>query len=403
MDDNKDNNNKNSSVYRILKILLIMILTSLITCIVTIRLVRRSYLNASGMTYLSTKLGIIRNKLDKEYVGDLNEDEMLEAAVKGYVNGVGDKYTEYYNEKEMKEFLETTEGSYVGIGVYIAQASKENKIIIINVIEGSSAEEAGLKAGDYIKSVDNVEYSGEELSKVSAALKGKDEGTEAKVVVIRDSEELEYYVKRKRIRVKSVASDVVKDNIGYIKIATFSENTSEEFKTEYQNLKNQNITALIIDLRNNGGGLVSESLKIAETMVDVDKVMLITSNKQNKEKEEKSRNVPIVDVPVVILINEYSASASEILAGCLKEDCGYKVVGKTSYGKGVIQNVYSFPDGSGMKVTTEEYFTPKHNKINKVGIIPDIEISMGEEWEKYANVPFENDAQLQAAVEELSK
>lgn len=260
-----------------------------------------------------------------------------------------------------------------------------------------------MKAGDYIKSVDNVEYSGEELSKVSAALKGKDEGTEAKVVVIRDSEELEYYVKRKRIRVKSVASDVVKDNIGYIKIATFSENTSEEFKTEYQNLKNQNITALIIDLRNNGGGLVSESLKIAETMVDVDKVMLITSNKQNKEKEEKSRNVPIVDVPVVILINEYSASASEILAGCLKEDCGYKVVGKTSYGKGVIQNVYSFPDGSGMKVTTEEYFTPKHNKINKVGIIPDIEISMGEEWEKYANVPFENDAQLQAAVEELSK
>lgn len=187
----------------------------------------------------------------------------------------------------------------------------------------------------------------------------------------------------------------------YIKISSFSDGTANEFKEAFEKLKSENPTGLVIDLRNNGGGLVSESLDIAETMVEKGKTLLITSNKDKKEDIRKSKQNPTIDIPVVVLINQNTASASEILAGILKDDCGYKIIGTKSYGKGVIQTVYSFSDGSGLKVTTEEYFTPNHNTINKVGIAPDIEINLDSEWENMSNIPYENDTQLQEAVKSL--
>ena len=193
----------------------------------------------------------------------------------------------------------------------------------------------------------------------------------------------------------------MENNIGYIQIPSFDETTSSEFKTKFEELQKQNIKSLVIDLRNNGGGLVSESLDIAETMVEKGKTLLITSNKDKKEEIRKSTQNPIIDIPVVVLINQNTASASEILAGILKDDCNYKIIGTKSYGKGVIQTVYNFSDGSGLKVTTEEYFTPNHDKINKVGIAPDTEVKLDSEWENISNIPYENDTQLQEAVEEL--
>ena len=187
----------------------------------------------------------------------------------------------------------------------------------------------------------------------------------------------------------------------YIKISSFSDGTANEFKEAFEKLKSENPTGLVIDLRNNGGGLVSESLDIAETMVEKGKTLLITSNKDKKEDIRKSKQNPTIDIPVVVLINQNTASASEILAGILKDDCDYKIIGTKSYGKGVIQTVYSFSDGSGLKVTTEEYFTPNHNTINKVGIAPDIEINLDSEWENMSNIPYENDTQLQEAVKAL--
>lgn len=394
---------KGEKLYGIFKVIIVIIITVIITYFVTINLVLKAYLNTPGITYLTTKMGLIKQKLDDTYIYDLNEDEMIEYAIKGYVAGINDKYTEYLTKDEMRDLLESTSGNYIGIGVYLADNTSTNSIVIVGVIEGSVAEEAGLQAGDVIRAVDDVTYVGKDLEKVSEIFKGKEEGTEVKIAIDRNGERLDFVVKRSNIRVKSVSHKVINNNIGYIKIATFNEGTTDEFKNAYNDLKGRNISSLVIDLRNNGGGLVSESLSIAKTMTNKGDTLLITKNKKDKEKIEKNNENSLVDVPVVILINENTASASEILAGSLKDNRGYKVIGKNSYGKGVIQTIYSFADGSGIKITTDEYFTPNHNQINKVGIAPDIEIDIDNEWKNISNIPYENDVQLQKAVEELQQ
>ena len=391
---------KSGSKYGVLKIIITIIITAVITYFCTITFTLKSYLNGSDLTYLSTKLSLIKEKLESIYIYDTDEDKMIESAIKGYVEGIDDKYTQYLTTEEMTELMEDTSGNYVGIGVYLADNTADNTILIIGVIEGSVAEEVGLQAGDIIKKVDGVEYNGDQLDQATDIIKGE-EGTDVNITIIRNSEEQEFTIKRSNINIKSVSSEMKSDNIGYIKISSFNEGTAEEFKQAYNNLKNENLSGLVIDLRNNGGGLVTESLEIAETMVEKGKTLLITSNKEHKEKIETSKEDPIVDVPVTILINQNTASASEILAGILRDDCNYKIIGTTSYGKGVIQTVYSFTDGSGLKVTSEEYFTPNHNAINKVGITPDIEVKLDAEWENVSNIPYENDLQLQTAINEL--
>lgn len=391
---------KKSKKYEILKLIIAIILTAVITYFCTITITLKSYLSGTDMTYLSTKLSLIKQKLESIYIYDIDEEKMIESAIKGYVKGIDDKYTQYLTTEEMNSLIEDTEGNYVGIGVYLVNNTADNTILIVGVIEDSVAEQVGIKAGDIIKKVDGVEYKGEQLDQATDVLKGE-EGTDVNVTIIRDSEEKEFTIKRSNIKIKSVYSEMKSDNIGYIKISSFNEGTSEEFKDAYENLKKDNLSGLIIDLRNNGGGLVSESLNVAETMVEKGKTLLITANKENKEEIKKSKETPIVDVPVTVLINQNTASASEILAGILRDDCNYKIIGTTSYGKGVIQTIYSFTDGSGLKITSEEYFTPNHNTINKVGIVPDIQVKLDPEWENVSNIPYDNDLQLQAAMNEL--
>lgn len=401
MDNKKENTKENKkSCKGVVKIIIAVVLTAVITYFATINITLKSYLNSSNTAYLATKLSLIKNKLNKESIYDLNEDKMIESALKGYVAGIDDKYTQYLTKEEMDELLEDTTGSYVGIGVYMADNTADNTILIIGVIEGSVAEQAGIKSGDIIKKVDDVEYTGEQLDAVSSKVKGE-EGTNVKITILRDNEEKEFNITRSSIKLKTVSSKMLENNKGYIKISSFNDGTAKEFKEAYEKLKSDNLTGLIIDLRNNGGGLVSESLDIAETMVEKGKTLLITSNKDKKEEIRKSTQNPIIDIPVVVLINQNTASASEILAGILKDDCNYKIIGTKSYGKGVIQTVYNFSDGSGLKVTTEEYFTPNHDKINKVGITPDTEVKLDSEWENISNIPYENDTQLQEAVKEL--
>ncbi|MBP3503277.1 MAG: S41 family peptidase [Clostridia bacterium] len=383
-----------------LKIIVAIILTAIITYFCTITITLKSYLSGTDMTYLSTKLSLIKQKLESIYIYNIDEEKMIESAIKGYVTGIDDKYTQYLTTEEMNSLIEDTEGNYVGIGVYLVNNTADNTILIVGIIEGSMAEQVGIKAGDIIKKVDGVEYKGEQLEQATKVLKGK-EGTDVNVTIIRDSEEKEFVIKRKNIKIKSVYSEMKSGNIGYIKITSFNEGTSEEFKNAYNNLKKENLSGLVIDLRNNGGGLVSESLNIAETMVEKGKTLLITANKANKEEIKKAKETPIVDVPVTVIINQNTASASEILAGILRDNCNYKIIGTNSYGKGVIQTVYSFTDGSGLKVTSEEYFTPNHNVINKVGISPDIQVKLDSEWENVSNIPYENDLQLQTAINEL--
>lgn len=396
----KENNNKEKVIKSekggVWKILLTIFLTAIITYFCTITFTIKSYLSTSGMSYLSTKLALIDQKLKYTYIYDMDKDKMLENAIKGYVTGVNDKYTQYLTKEEMTELMEDTTGNYVGIGVYMADNTADNTILIIGVIEGSVAEKAGLQAGDIITKVEGVEYKGDQLDSVVSAIKGE-EGTSVNITIKRAEKEQDFNIVRSNIKIKTVSSSMI-GNSAYIKITAFNDGTAQEFKDAYNSLKSNNPNGLIIDLRNNGGGLVSESLSIAETMVEKDKTLLITSNKDKKEEITKSKEKPIVDVPIVILINKNTASASEILAGCLKDNNDVKIIGATSYGKGVIQTIYSFADGSGLKITSEEYFTPNHNAINKIGIMPDIEIKLDSEWENISNIPYENDLQLQEAI-----
>ena len=212
---------------------------------------------------------------------------------------------------------------------------------------------------------------------------------------------MEFNITRENIKISHVNSDVLENNIGYIKISSFEGGCASEFKTAYEELANKNISSIIIDLRYNGGGIVNEALQIADLMVPKNEILLITKDKNEEEEITKAKKDVSINVPIVVLVNEYSASASEILAGILKEDINAKLIGVKTYGKGVIQTVYPLSDGSGLKITTNEYYTPKRNKINKIGIEPTIEIELPEEWQNMANVPNEEDTQLKKAIEEL--
>ena len=396
------NKRKNKQEFGFFSIAIIIVLTAVITYFSTVTFTLKSYLNSSDATYLSTKLGIIKDKLQQTYINDMDDNKMVENAIKGYVSGLGDKYTQYLTKEDMQSLLESTTGSYVGIGVYMANNTVNDAVVIVGVIDGSSAQAVGLKSGDIIKKVNDVDYSGEQLDAVSDVVKGE-EGTDVKLTIERDSKEMDFNIRRSSIKVKSVGHTMVDDDIAYIQIASFNEGTADEFTEAYKDLEKNNPKGLVIDLRDNGGGLVEESLEIAETMVEKGKTLLITADKNKNEKVNKSTKNPIVSIPVVVLINENTASASEILAGIMRDDCNYKIIGKNSYGKGVIQSIYSFTDGSGLKVTMEEYFTPNHNAINNIGIAPDIEVDLDEEWKNISGVPYEYDLQLQKAVEQLKQ
>ena len=339
-----------------------------------------------------------KSLLQQEYKGDINEEEMLEGAIKGYVNGLGDEYTEYFTKDEMKEFTQDTEGAFEGIGVYIGKQKDTEEVVVLSTIKDSPAEAAGLQSGDIFCKVNDEDVRKADTSIVSSKVKGES-GTDVNIVVERNGEEKSFTIKRGKVNIYHVETEIMNDNIGYMQLSAFSENCSQEFEEKYNELQKSNIKSLVLDLRNNGGGLVDEALKIADLFVDKNQDLLITVDKNGKEEVKKSTSAKTVNVPVIILTNEYSASASEILAGALKERAGAKIVGTTTYGKGVIQVLHSLSDGSGIKVTVKEYLTPIRNTINKVGIKPDEEVEVTTDQMLEGLQSKEKDLQLQKALE----
>lgn len=354
--------------------------------------------NAAKSSSLSAKLSIIRNKINEEYIGEINENDLIEGAIKGYVSGLNDVYTEYLPESEMSSYTEDIEGEFVGIGVYITKDAKNNQILVYGTIPDSPAEEAGLKTGDIITSVDGVECNGDDYDTITNSIKGK-EGTKVSIGILRNGEELSFEIERKTVEVKHITFQKLENNIGYINISSFEGDVSAQFETAYNDLANQGITSLIIDIRNNGGGIVDEALDIAEMMTEKGQILLIESDKNGNEEIIKSEKSKTITMPIMLLVNEYSASASEILAGILKENVeNATLIGNTTYGKGVIQTLYPLTDGSGIKITTNEYFTPNHNEINKIGIEPDIKV---DDYLFTGILDLDNDIQLKRAIEEL--
>lgn len=341
---------------------------------------------------ISNELDKFRTIIDKYFLGKVDENKLREGAIAGYIHGLDDPYTEYITKDKMKEYLEDTKGNFVGIGVYMTKDTKKNQIIIIGVIPDSPAEKVGLKAGDVIKAVDGKDCTADDFDCISSKIKGE-EGTIAKLTILRNDETLNLEVKREKVVVNKVEGKVIEGNIGYIKLASFDEETAKDFKNKFEELQKQNIKSLIIDLRNNGGGIVNEALKIADYITDKGSVLLYEIDKNEKESVKKSDHDPIINMPIVVLINGNTASSSEILAGALKDLGKAEIVGETSYGKGVIQEILSLPGGSGLKITTEQYKTPNKNVIHKKGIEPDVKVEASDNKEE--------DVQLQKAIELL--
>lgn len=389
---------------KIYKTIMLVVLTVAVTFIITSIFMYNNYCKGSVKYTTSDSIGktfqTFRNFIEKNYFGEIDDSQMLESAIKGYVAGLNDEYSEYITKEEMQEYMKDTTGKYVGIGVYITNNTKTNEIVVLMPIKESPAEEAGIKSGDVITKIDGISYTGEELSKASSALKSE-EGTKAQLEVIRDGKVLNIEVERKQIKINHIETEILENKIGYMKISSFDEGSYDEFKQKWEELKTKNITSLIIDLRNNGGGIVDEAINMADMMVEKDKTLLITASKDKKEKITKAQNEKVINVPIVILVNENTASSSEILAVAVRENNeNVKIIGKTTFGKGIIQTIFSLTDGSGIKLTTNEYYTPNRNKINKVGIKPDIEIELPEGEDTYS-LEKGKDTQLQKAIEIL--
>ena len=401
------NINKKKQGNSIYKTIMTIIATAIITSIVTIVWIYGSAElsstesaigSAAKSSSLSAKLSVIRNRIDQEYIGEIDENDLIEGAIKGYVSGLNDEYTEYLTVDEMSSFTEDIEGEFVGIGVYITKDTENNTILVYGTIPDSPAQVAGLKTGDIITSVDGVECNGDDYDTITNNIKGV-EGTKVTIGILRDGEELSFEIERKTVEVKHVTSQKLENNIGYIYISSFEGDVSSQFEEAYNDLANQGITSLIIDIRNNGGGIVDESLDIAEMMTDKGQTLLIESDKNGEEEVIKAEEDKTITMPIVLLVNEYSASASEILAGILKENVeNATLIGNTTYGKGVIQTLYPLTDGSGIKITTNEYFTPNHNTINKIGVEPDIKV---DDYLFLGTLDLDNDTQIKRAMEEL--
>jgi len=397
----------NKKIKRFYKNIMLIIVVALITFVLTSaflynKLGTSSYISNHFniiSTELTKKIYAIKTILDSKYISEVNETDLINGAIKGYVNGLNDEYTEYFTKEEMESFTTEIEGDFVGIGIYMFQNIEDNTIVVLYPIENSPAKLAGIKSGDIIKKVDGVEYTGEDFEKISTIIKGK-EGTKVNIEIEREGKILSFDIERKKVDLYPIKSEMLVNNIGYINITSFDSGCSKEFKLVYDELNKSKLKALIIDLRNNGGGIVDESLKIADYILEKNSVMLITIDKQRKEEIAKSSKKPIVNVPIVVLTNANTASASEILTAALKENNKATIVGEKTYGKGVIQELLTLSDGSGIKVTTEEYYTPNRNKINNVGIMPDIEVLL---TENDINLTKEKDTQLQEAIKILNK
>ena len=391
----------------IMLIIIVIITTSLITAFATYQYLRNNVLairkgNNTSFEGLEYTLSQFRTELENKYIGEINDEELIDGALKGYVNALGDPYTTYYTKEEMKEIMEETNGNFVGIGIYMTENIKENVIMVIKPIENSPAEKAGILPGDIITKINDVEYTGDKLEEASNKIRGE-EGTKVKLEIYRNGETKEFEITRKKVVISHITTKVLEDNIGYIAISDFDGDCANEFKTKYKELEKKGITKLIIDIRNNGGGIVDKSLEIANTMIEKGSTLLITKDKKNNEDITKATENPIINMPVVVLTNEYSASASEILAGALKDNNKATLVGTKTYGKGIIQELNKLSDGSRLKVTVSEYYTPNHTAINKIGITPDVEVELSDEAKKQLNLEEKDDNQLQKAIEILKK
>ena len=347
--------------------------------------------SSSNIDNIAKNLKNFRKIIDEYYIGDIDEQKMFDETIKGYVNGLDDEYSEYMTKEEWEDFEASALGNYVGVGIYMS-VNKANNVVVLSTIKDTPAEKAGIQAGDVITKVNDEDVLGVSSDIVSNKIKG-DAGTTVKITVMRENEELSFDITREAIKVYKVETKMLENSIGYIHLYAFDEGCAEELENAYNDLKSQGAQKIILDLRDNTGGIVDEALSIADSMIEDGKKLMITVDSKKNQEINYSNRKPNITEDMVVLVNGYSASASEILTGALKDNGRAEIVGTKTYGKGVIQSVISLNDGSVLKLTVNEYYTPNEIKINKVGLDPDVEVEDNKETEA--------DEQLDKAIELL--
>ena len=347
-----------------------------------------------------TKIAILEKYIKDNYLYDVSDEDFLNGELKGVVAALNDPYSEYYTKDEFKQLMDFTAGNFYGIGVEITKG-EDNLITVITPIKDSPAERAGIKSGDKIIKVEGEEFSGDNLTDAVKKMKGE-EGTKVNITVYspKTTSTKDLELTREKIQVRSVISKKLND-IGYVGIIQFSENTANEFKEQVENLKNQGIQSLILDLRGNPGGIVDSAAEICDYILPEGEIVY-AKNKEGKIVFNFKSDNNSLNMPLVVLINEGSASASEIVAGAIQDYKAGTIIGMKSFGKGIVQTSGKIFDG-GIKLTTAEYFTPNGRNIHKKGIIPDIEIKEPEDIKGIGIDFMDTDTQLKKAIEVLSE
>lgn len=330
------------------------------------------------------------------YLDEVDSDTLREGAYEGIVNALGDPYSVYYTEKEAEELFQETEGIYYGIGAYVQLDSVTGYGMISGTIKGAPAEEAGLRAGDIIYKVEEEDMGGLELSQVVARIKGE-EGTKVHMTLVRDGEELEVDVERRKVESPTVSYEMLDEKKGYVQITEFDDVTVHQFEEALDFLKENKAQGMVLDLRANPGGSLQAVVEIADMLLG-DGLILYTEDKQGYREEYKSDADMAIDIPIVVLVDGNSASASEVLSGALKDHEKATLVGTTTFGKGIVQTIRSLRDGSALKLTISAYYTPSGTNIHGTGIEPDVVVEFDSEA-YYGEEHFDN--QLDKAKEVL--
>lgn len=384
------------------KISVIMVVLLIVTNVMTFgisQFVRvQGIADAMGVDSNTFKIMEVRDFIENNYLRDIDNDKMIDGQLKGMVQSLEDPYSVYLTSEEYKSFTQETSGIYAGIGI-IVTPGEDGYITVVSPIEDTPGERAGLKTGDRISHVDGVEYFGEEMDQAVNVMKGEP-NTSVSLTIIRgqlsESESFDVDIVREQIRLITVKSEMI-DDIGYMRLTSFDEITYDDFKTQLEEIESNNARGLIIDLRNNPGGLLDVTAEIADDLLGSGDIVYTETKDGQRQTLQSGKSQ--TQIPLVVLVNEGSASASEILSGAIKDHNRGEIIGTTTFGKGVVQTVRPLSDGSGIKLTVSQFFTPEGNVIHDVGVEPDIVVELDEGVETIGIENIEEDNQLQKALE----
>lgn len=387
---------KKNKILKIAAVVVLIITTVLITRILTINQIIGSGTNYTKMLYLENYV-----KENFLYNDEIKKEDLEAGKLKGLVAGLKDPYSEYLTKEELQSLNEQTTGKFQGIGVIISP-NEDGTVTVVSPIKGSPAEKAGLEPGDKILKIDGKDFSSEKINEASEAIRGK-VGTEVKLLILKNNsnDTKEISVKRAEVKMDSVISDKIGE-FGYIGVIMFDEDTGKDFISALDKLTNDGVKGIILDLRGDPGGLIDGAVEIGDAILPKTTFVTLKNNKDEIVQEYKL-NENYSDINMVVLVNEGSASASEILAGAIKDLKRAPIVGQKTFGKGIVQTVSTFPGGDGIKLTTAEYFTPSGKSIHKIGILPDVKVDLPEDVKGIGLEYQDTDTQLQKAIEILKE